>query len=143
MPAPSLTTHVPTLNAAGARLVLAAAEAEAAKRQLKVSIAVVDNAGNLLAFHRTDGGAVTTIEAAIRKARTAVHLGAPTKVFEDILNGGMTSLLAFEFISPSQGGIPLSLNGAIVGAIGSSGSTGDDDDAIATAGATALTAAIT
>ena len=122
---------------------LAAAEQAAAEKQLKVSIAIVDSAGNLLAFQRTNGACVTSIEAATRKARTAVHMSAPTKVFEDLLHGGMTSLLAFEFISPSQGGVPLVLDGAVIGGIGSSGATGDEDEAVANAGASAFVRAAT
>ena len=92
MPGDSLTIEVQTLSAAGAKVALAAAEQAAAEKKLRVSIAIVDNAGNLVAFQRTDGACVTSIEAAMRKARTAVHLSAPTKVFEDLLHGGMTSL---------------------------------------------------
>ena len=139
----NLTIQVQTLSAAGAKVALAAAEQAAAGKKLKVSIAVVDSAGNLVAFQRTDGACVTSIEAATRKARTAVHLGAPTKVFEDLLHGGMTSLLAFEFISPSQGGIPLILGGAVIGGIGSSGASGEDDEQVANAGAIALVSAVT
>ena len=133
-----LVMNVPTLSAAGAKLALAAAEGSAKAKGLAVSIAVVDNVGNLVSFQRVNNACVTSIEASIRKARTAANLGAPTKLFEDLLQGGMTSLLTFEFISPSQGGVPLVVNGATVGGIGSSGSTGDDDEAIAGAGATAL-----
>ena len=143
MPGNNLTIAVQTLSAAGARVALAVAEQAAAERKLKVSIAIVDNAGNLVAFQRTDGACVTSIEAATRKARTAVHLGAPTKVFEDLLHGGMTSLLAFEFISPSQGGVPLILDGAVIGGIGSSGGSGEEDEIIANAGATAFLNAAT
>jgi glc operon protein GlcG len=133
-----LTIQVRTLSAAGAKLALAAAEQAAMEKKLKVSIAIVDNAGNLIAFQRTDGACVTSIEAATRKARTAVHLSAPTKVFEDLLHAGMTSLLAFEFISPSQGGIPLMLDGVAIGGIGCSGSSGEDDEALANTGAAAF-----
>src|ERR1700733_6909365 len=105
MSADRFTLAIRTLNAAGAKIALVAAERAAAANALKVSIAVVDSAGNLVAFQRTDGACVTTIEAAIRKARTAAQLGAPKKVFEDLLHGGMTSLLVFEFISASQGGV--------------------------------------
>jgi glc operon protein GlcG len=131
---------IPTLSGPGARLVLAAAEKAAMAQGLKVSIAVVDNAGNLLSFQRSSSACITTIEAAIRKARTAAQLGAPTKVFEDLLNAGMTSLLAFEFVSASQGGIPLIAGGAVIGGIGSSGASGDEDETVANAGAAALAA---
>jgi glc operon protein GlcG len=136
-----LTVQIPSLSASGAKLALAAAEEVAAANRLKVSIAVVDSAGNLLAFQRADGACVTSIEAALRKARTAVHLGAPTKVFEDLLHGGMTSLLAFEFISPSQGGVPLVIDGHLVGGLGSSGASGEEDEMVASAGVSALLAA--
>jgi glc operon protein GlcG len=133
---------VPTLSAAGAKLVLAAAEETAKAKGLAVSIAVVDNVGNLVSFQRVANACVTSIEASIRKARTAANLSAPTKLFEDLLQGGMTSLLTFEFISPSQGGVPLIVDGVTFGGIGSSGSSGDDDEAIAAAGAAALIEAL-
>ena len=129
-----------TLSGSGAKLVLAASEKAAIERGLKVSIAVVDNAGNLVCFQRVNNASITSIEAAIRKARTAAQLGAPTKVFEDLLNGGMTSLLTFEFVSASQGGIPLVSGGAVIGAIGSSGASGDEDEMVANAGAAAIAA---
>jgi glc operon protein GlcG len=135
-----LTIAVRSLSAAGAKLVLAAAEAAAAQAKLVASIAVVDAAGALIAFQRADGAAATSIEAAIRKARTAAHLGAPTKALEDLLHGGATSLLAFEFISPSQGGLPLIVDGVVVGGIGGSGASGEEDEMIARAGAAALAA---
>lgn len=135
---PTLTIDIRTLSAAGAKMALAAAEQAAEEKSLKASIAIVDAAGNLIAFHRIDGASVTSIEAAVRKARTAVHLRAPTKVFEDLLHGGMTSLLAFEFISPSQGGIPLTLDGVVIGGIGCSGGLGSDDEQVASAGAIAF-----
>jgi glc operon protein GlcG len=138
----NLTVTVRTLSAAGAKLALAAAERAAAEKGLAVSIAVVDNVGNLIAFLRVGNACVTSIEAAIRKARTAANLSAPTKLFEDLLQGGMTSLLTFEFISPSQGGVPLIVDGVTLGGVGSSGSSGEEDEAIANAGAAAFVQAI-
>ena len=137
-----LTMSVRTLSMAGAKVVLAAAEKAAVAKGLAVSIAVVDNVGNLVSFQRVNNACVTSIEASIRKARTAANLSAPTKVFEDLVDGGMTSLLTFEFISPSQGGLPIIVDGVTMGGIGSSGSTGDDDETIARAGASALSEAL-
>ena len=137
----ALTTTIRTLTAARAKRALDAAEAAASAKGLAVSIAVVDHVGNLVAFLRVANACVTSIEASLRKARTAASLGAPTKLFEDLLHGGMTSLLAFEFISPSQGGVPISVDGVVVGGIGASGSSGDDDEAIAAAGAASLSGA--
>lgn len=73
--------------------------------------------------------------AAIRKARTAAQLGVPTKVFEDLVRGGMTSLLTFEFLTLSQGGVPILVDSRVIGAVGSSGGSGEQDEAIAAAGA--------
>ena len=131
------TIELKTLAPCGAKLVLQAAEREAIARGLAASIAVVDAAGNLLSFQRVGQASATSIEAAMRKARTAVHLRAPTKVFEDLLHGGMTSLLAFEFLTPSRGGVPILSDGVVVGAIGTSGGTGEEDELISSAGATA------
>ena len=142
MPNDEFTVNIQAISATGAKVALAAAERLAAEKKLKVSIAIVDNAGNLIAFQRVDGACVTGIEAAMRKARTAVHLSAPTKVFEDLLHGGMTSLLAFDFISPSQGGVPLMLGGVAIGAIGCSGGSGQDDEMLANAGVAAFHDAI-
>lgn len=134
----TLTRQVPTVSAAGAKVALAAAEKAAADKGLKLSIAVMDNAGHLVAFQRADGAAVTSAEAALRKARTAAQLGVPSKVFQDLLENGATSLLALEFLTPMQGGVPLVVDGAVVGGIGCSGGSGDDDEAVASAGAAAL-----
>ena len=134
----TLTRLVPTVNAAGAKAALAAAEKAAAEKGLPLSIAVVDNAGHLVAFHRVDGACVTTIEAALRKARTAAQLRMPSKVFEDLVHGGATSILSFEFLAPSQGGVPLVVDGVVVGGIGSSGGSGEEDESVASAGAAAL-----
>ena len=86
-PDAELTSQVRTLNTSGAKAALAAAEKAALERGLKLSISVVDNAGNLLAFTRLDGAPLGTIDASFKKARTAALFGAPSKVFEDLLHG--------------------------------------------------------
>jgi glc operon protein GlcG len=136
----NFTSARPSLNAAGAARALDAAKQSAHGTSLAVSIAVVDVAGNLLAFGRSDGASVTSIEASIRKARTAAQLGVPSKVFEDLLDGGMTSLLTFDFVTASRGGLPVLLDGDVVGGIGCSGGSGEQDEAVASAGASALLA---
>jgi glc operon protein GlcG len=132
------TSARPSLNAAGAARALEAATRSANAAGLALSIAVVDIAGNLLAFWRNDGASVTSIEASIRKARTAAQLGVPSKVFEDLLDGGMTSLLTFDFVTASRGGLPVLLDGEVVGGIGCSGGSGEQDESVARAGAGAL-----
>jgi glc operon protein GlcG len=135
-----LTKYVRTLTASGARIGLAAAERAALEKGLKVSIAVVDHAGNLLAFTRLDGAPLGTIEASCKKARTAALFAAPSKVFEDLLHGGATSLLAFDVVTPSQGGVPIVLEGVCVGAVGGSGGSGEEDEFVARAGVEGLMA---
>ena len=141
MPQDAVTIEVRTVSAAGAKIALAAAERLAADKGLHVSIAVVDNAGHLVACHRMDGGTVTSVEAATRKARTAAQLRMPSKRFEDMLHAGMTAFLALEFITPMGGGIPLTIDDVVVGGIGCSGASAEDDVAIAEAGLAALVAA--
>jgi glc operon protein GlcG len=137
-----LTRQVRTLTTAGARIALAAAEAAARAKGAPFSIAVVDAAGSLLGFVRLDGAPVPSIDAAMRKARTAAQFGAPSKVFEDVLKGGVTSLLAFEAVCPSQGAVPIIVDGVVIGAVGGSGGSGEDDEAVAQAGADAVAAAL-
>jgi glc operon protein GlcG len=138
----SLTTALQTINEAGATLGLASAEEAARSRGLKLSLAVVDSAGNLLAFKRMDGAAFGTIDASIRKAHTAARTGAPSKMFHDLVQAGSVFLLAFDAITPAEGGVPVLLNGVCVGAVGASGGSGEDDDSVARHAAAALTAAL-
>lgn len=138
----TLSIEVRMVSAAGSKIALAAAECAALENNLAVSIAIVDSVGNLVAFQRIGNACSTSIEASLRKARTSANLSAPTKLFEDLVHSGMTSLLTFEFISPSQGGVPLIVDGVTIGGIGCSGSTGEKDEEIAFAGANALETAM-
>ena len=122
-----------TLTLDAARRIAAAAEAEARKNNWAVSVAVVDDAGHLMLFHRLDGAKLVATDIAIRKARTAVYFQGPTKSLEEEVAGGRTALL------PIDGGIPLIVEGVLVGAIGVSGVTGSQDAQCAQAGANALT----
>jgi glc operon protein GlcG len=138
----ALTSQIRTLNLAGAKIALVAAEKFAVEKDIKVSVAVVDSAGNLVAFLRMDGAPLGTIDASTRKAKTAALFGAPSKVFEDLLHGGNTSLLAFDSVAPSQGGVPVIVDGVCVGAVGGSGASGEEDEAAARAGVEGLLAAL-
>lgn len=137
-PAPSLLAQQTILTAEGARRALAAAEKEATAKGLKLSIAVVDASGQLMAFQRMDDARLITVDVSIGKARTAAYLRSPSKVLEDMVNGGRASLVAIEGITPVQGAVPIIANGAVVGAIGTSGATPVEDEAVAKAGAAAL-----
>lgn len=101
-------------------------------RDLKLAIAVVDRAGNLLAFARMDGAPIVTADVAIGKARTAAHLQAPSKLFEDMINSGAPSMATVPGLLPLQGGMPVLFGDEVIGAIGTSGSSGENDQSVAT-----------
>jgi glc operon protein GlcG len=125
-----------TLTLEAARRVAAAAEAEARKNNWLVSIAIVDDAGHLVLFQRMDGAKLVAIDIAIRKARTAVYFQGETKgLEEEVTKGGRTALLPIEGMMPLEGGIPLISSGQLVGAVGVSGVTGEQDGQCAKAGA--------
>lgn len=128
-----------TLTLDAARRVAAAAEAEARRHNWAVSIAVLDEAGHLMVFHRMDGAKLVSIDIAERKARTAVYFQGPTKSLEEEVSGGRTALLPIAGFMPLEGGVPLMAGGVLVGAVGVSGVTGAQDGQCAQAGAAALT----
>ena len=138
----SSQTQLPTrrtLTLDAARGVAAAAEAEARRNKWAVSIAIVDDAGHLLVFHRMDGSKLVAIDIAMRKARTAVYFQGPTKgLEEEVTSGGRTALLPIDGFMPLEGGIPLLVDGEMVGAIGVSGMSGTQDAQCAQAGVKAL-----
>jgi uncharacterized protein GlcG (DUF336 family) len=129
-----------TLTLDAAKRMAAAAEAEARKNKWNVAIAVVDDGGHLVLFQRMDGAKLVAIDIAVRKARTAVFFQGETKgLEEEVTKGGRTALLPIADFMPLEGGIPLTVDGAVVGAIGVSGVTGEQDAQCAKAGAAALT----
>lgn len=128
-----------TLTLDGAKRVLAACEAEAAKNHAGGVIAVVDDGGNLIAVHRIDGTFAAGANISIGKARTAALFKKPTKAFEDIIKNGRTAMVALNDFTPLQGGVPIAVEGQIVGAVGVSGAaSAQQDEEIAMAGARAL-----
>jgi len=135
------TAEKKTLTLDGAERVIAAAKAEAAKVKAPGGvIAVVDAGGNLMALERLDGTFFAGANISIGKARTAVLFQKPTKVFEDIINKGRTAMAALpdSFFTPLQGGIPVVLDGQIIGGVGVSGaSSAAQDEELAIAGAEA------
>jgi glc operon protein GlcG len=124
----------------GAKKVIAAAEAEAVKNRVGCNVAVVDDGGNLIAFHRIDPTFPAGARVSIGKARTAALFRQPTKNFEDVITQkGRTSMIALDDFTPLQGGVPIIVGGQIVGAVGVSGaSSADQDEQFAKAGASAL-----
>jgi glc operon protein GlcG len=127
-----------TLTLEAARKVAAAAEAEARKNNWNVAVAVVDDGGQLVLFQRLDGTKLVAIDIAVRKARTAVYFQSETKALEEEVTKGRTALLPIDGFMPLEGGIPLIVEGQLIGAIGVSGVTGEQDAQCAQAGAKAL-----
>jgi uncharacterized protein GlcG (DUF336 family)/beta-galactosidase beta subunit len=132
------------LTADGAKKVIAAAVAEA--RRVKAPgavIAVVDDGGNLMALERLDGTFAAGATISIGKARTAVLFKKPTRVFEEIIKNGRTPMVALpdSLFTPLQGGVPIMIDGQIVGGVGVSGaSSAQQDEELAIAGANSLAA---
>ncbi len=124
----------------GAKKVIAAAVAEAkSKNAPGGAIAVVDEGGNLIAVERLDNTFAAGANISIGKARTAALFKRPTKAFEEIINKGRTAMATLPDFTPLQGGMPILINGQIVGAVGVSGAaSAQQDEEIALAGAMAL-----
>lgn len=122
----------------GARKMMAAAEAEAVTNNWTVAIAIVDAGGNLLMFQKMDDTQMGSIAVAIGKARTAVGFKRPTKALEEIITGGRSVFLAVEGITPLQGGLPVTVDGQVIGGVGVSGVLSAQDEMVAQAALDAL-----
>lgn len=123
------------ITLAQARTVAAAAEAEALKNNWPVVIAIVDTGGHLVLLHRLDNTQIASVEVARAKAFSAVGFRRPTKVFEDTVAGpGGARITALPGAVPIEGGVPIVVDGRIIGAIGVSGVTSQQDGVIAAAG---------
>jgi glc operon protein GlcG len=136
------TVDKPTLTLDGARRVIAAAESYARQHQTTGVVAVVDDGGNLMALERIDDTFAAGANISIGKARTAVLFKKPTKFFEDVVKNGRTAMVALNDFTPLQGGVPITVDGKIVGGVGVSGAaSAQQDEELALAGAAALGAA--
>jgi uncharacterized protein GlcG (DUF336 family) len=123
-----------------AKKVMAGAEAEATKNKWNVVIAILDSGGNVVAVHRMDGAQWGSVEVAREKAYSAVAFRRPTKAFEDAIGQGGVNLrvLRLPGASPLEGGLPIVVDGKLVGGIGVSGVTAQQDAQIGRAGIEAL-----
>ena len=126
-----------TIDNAGADAVIAAAERKANEDGHRVVIAVVEPGGELIAMHRTEGAQVASSRVALDKARTAAIFIRPSREMEEQVTNGRLGALALHGASCLTGGIPLKVGDEVVGAIGTSGETPDEDEAISIAGAAA------
>ncbi len=121
-----------------AKQIAAAAAAEALKNQWTVVIAIVDDGGHLIYLERIDDTQVGSVDIAQAKAQCAVKFKRPTKALEDVLVGGRQAILALPGAVPVEGGLPILADGKLIGAIGVSGVTSQQDGLIAKAGLDAL-----
>jgi glc operon protein GlcG len=122
-----------------ARRIVSAARVEAERTGRKVSIAVVDDGGHLLALERLDGAFPHSVEIAIAKARTAALMRLPTKMLEDVVKE-RPGLLTMPGLTRVQGGLPINVDDECLGGIGVSGATSEQDEQVAAAALLALTA---
>ena len=131
------------LTLEAARLAMAACEAEAARGGWKVVIAIVDEGGHGIMVHRLDGAQWSSVDTAIGKARAAVAWKRPTRLLEEGVNNGRYAFLSIaQGMAILQGGVPLEIDGQVIGAIGVSGVKASDDELVALAGIHALQAAL-
>jgi glc operon protein GlcG len=135
---PTVTRTRRMLDASGAASVTAAAERAADERGHRVVIAVVDAAGDLLELRRTEGAQTASVEVGIDKARTAAIFVRPSREIEEQVSGGRLGALALHGAAALTGGVPLTVDGEVVGAIGTSGETPDEDESVSLAGAAAV-----
>ena len=126
-----------SINLESAKKVVAAAVAEARKNNWNMAVAIVDPGGHLVYFEKMDGTQTGSVDLAIEKARTAALFRRPTKIFQDGVAAGGEGirLLRLTGAIPIDGGVPIILDGKLVGGIGVSGGAGDQDGQVANAGA--------
>jgi glc operon protein GlcG len=132
-----------TLTLEAARLILGAAEAEAVRNKWPVGIAVVDEGGHAIVLSRQDGTQWSSVETAVEKARAAVAWKRPTRLLEEMVNNGRTAFLSIaQGMGILQGGVPIEVDGEVLGAVGVSGVKASDDELVALAGVNALKAVL-
>ncbi len=128
----------PVLTLAAAQRMAAAARAEAQKNGWNMVIAIVDDGANLLYLERMDHALLGSVTVAQEKAKTAARFKRSTKVFEDAIAGGRAVLMSLPGALPIEGGLPILVDGHVIGAIGASGATSAEDGRVAAAGLAAL-----
>jgi uncharacterized protein GlcG (DUF336 family) len=139
---PPTTPYGLPIGLEAAKKVMAAAEAEAVKNNWPMAIVILDSTGHIVMLHKLDNTQYGSIRVAEDKARTAVDFRRPSKVFEDLVARGGLGLrvLALRGAAPLEGGVPIIADGKIIGAIGVSGGTSQQDGQVAKIGADAAAA---
>ena len=126
------------LSLSAIKAMVASAEAEAQRQHVSVTLCIVDESGNLLFLEKGDTAPLNTITWAQKKARHAAFYKSPSKAAEDTVKKGSVEALAYPDFFPNQGGLPIIVDGQILGGIAASGAKSEIDEAIAQAGLDAL-----
>jgi glc operon protein GlcG len=126
------------LNLAAIKTMVATAEAEMQKRNVQVTICIMDEGGNLLFLQKADGALLNTIQFAQKKAKYAALYGQPSGAAQDALKKGDVAVLAFPDGFPNRGGVPIKVDGRTIGSIACSGAPSEVDEAISLAAVDAL-----
>jgi len=126
------------LNLAAIKTMVAAAESEAQKRSVNVTICIMDESGNVLFLQKADNASLNTISFAQKKAKYAAIYGRPSAVAEKSLKDGNLGALVFPDSFPNRGGLPVKVDGQTIGAIACSGAASEVDEAISQAAIDAL-----
>jgi glc operon protein GlcG len=126
------------LNLAAIKTMVAAAESEAQKQKVQVTICIVDESGNLLFLQKADGAGLNTIQFAQKKAKYAAIYGRPSATAEDALKSGNLGVLVYPDGFPNRGGLPIKVDDKIIGAVACSGAASEVDEAISQAAINAL-----
>jgi glc operon protein GlcG len=126
------------LNLAAIKTMVTASEAKAKELNVEVTICIVDESGNLLFLEKEDGASLNTLEFAQKKARHAAAYGSPSKDAADTIKKGNVEALAYPNFFPNQGGLPVKVDGQLLGGIAASGAKSEIDEEIAQAGIDAL-----
>jgi glc operon protein GlcG len=129
----STVAQLPTkkqLNLATMKALASAAEAEAKRLNVEVTLCIVDDSGNLLFLEKADGASLNTIQFAQKKARHSAFYRSPSKDGADALKKGNMEVLAFPDFFPNQGGLPIKVDGETIGGMAASGAKSEIDEAI-------------
>ena len=136
-PPPPTTPYGPPIGLEAAKKAMAAAEAEAVKNNWPMAIVILDSTGHIVMLHRLDNTQYGSIRVAQDKAQTALDFRRPSKVFEDLVAQGGIGMrtLGLRGATPLEGGVPIIADGKIIGAVGVSGATAQQDGQVAKIGA--------
>ena len=137
VPARAQVRDAKVLTLDGAKNIVAAAEAEAKKNNWNMAFAVVDASGGLVLFHKGDGARPSNVDFAMAKARTSARYQRPTKQLDSMITSGRIQFLASDAL-PIEGGVPIIVDGQVIGAVGVSGGTSAQDAQVAMVGIAAL-----